>query len=182
LKQIPNLVSCFRIVLSLALLLLVEKPMFFIVVYLLCGLSDAADGYLARKLDAETVIGTKLDSFGDFIFYAVCLFLLIVFTNSANYSLIIASVIIIAVIRTVNLIITKTKFKQWNIMHTIGNKFTGIVLFTMLPIHIFADSFPHGLVIAVCMVAAISSVEEGIILLKTKKYNANKRSIVFQDK
>jgi CDP-diacylglycerol--glycerol-3-phosphate 3-phosphatidyltransferase len=177
---LPNLISCFRIVLSLALLLLVDKPVLFVIVYLLCGFSDIADGYLARRLGAETAFGAKLDSLGDFTFYAVCLFLLITSANIVNHNLIIVSVIVIATIRAVNLIITKVKFNEWSVMHTTGNKFTGFVLFTMLPIYIFVSNIPRGIIIAVCAVAALSATEESFILLKSKKYNANRRNSLLQ--
>ena len=40
--------------------------------YVLCGLSDMADGWLARKLQAESKTGAVLDSVADIVFVACC--------------------------------------------------------------------------------------------------------------
>jgi len=48
--------------------------MFFITCYLLCGISDILDGYLARKLKAQSALGSNLDTFADFIFTMVYLY------------------------------------------------------------------------------------------------------------
>lgn len=176
-KRLPNLVSCFRIVLSIAFLFLRDKPALFAVAYSLCGISDVADGYLARLLNAETTIGAKLDSMGDFFFYAAWLFILLTFAGNDDFGPIIIFVIAIAVIRVTNLAITKAKFKQWNVMHTIGNKLTGFILFLILPFYVFVDDVISWSIIAVGIIAVLSSLEENVILLKSKSYNADRRSI-----
>ena len=38
------------------------------------GLTDALDGWLARKLRCESAFGAKLDSVADLLFYAVMIF------------------------------------------------------------------------------------------------------------
>ena len=64
-EQLPNLVTAFRIVFSTVLFFISIKSAAFFAVYLLCGLSDMADGFLARKLHAESTFGSRLDSFAD---------------------------------------------------------------------------------------------------------------------
>lgn len=175
-KQLPNIISCSRIILSVMLLLLIDKPVLFAIVYFTCGISDVVDGYLARLLNAKTMLGIKLDSMGDFIFYAVLLFIMLTYINGDDSSLITTCVIIIAIIRTTNLVITKVKFKQWNVMHTIGNKLTGLALFLMFPICSFVNNMPFWSIIMVVVMAVLSSLEESVILLKSKDYEANRRS------
>lgn len=177
-KQLPNMISCIRIVLSIMLLFLINIPSIFVIIYFLCGISDVVDGYLARLLDAETMVGAKLDSLGDFTFFMVWLFILITFLHGENNIPIIICSIIVAVIRIINLIITKVKFKQWNIIHTIGNKLTGLIMFFMLPIYSFAKNIPFWSVIVIGVIAIISSLEESLILLKSKSYDANRKSIL----
>ncbi len=178
-ERLPNLISCFRIVLSVTLLLLIDKPTLFAISYFLCGISDVLDGYLARRLSVETTLGIKLDSVGDFTFYAVWLFMLLTFVNNGDGGLIVTCVIIITIIRVANLMITKAKFKQWSVMHTIGNKLTGFALFLMLPICVLTDGVQSWNIIIVSLVAALSSLEESVILLNNKTYDANKRSFFF---
>lgn len=48
-KQIPNIITIFRMIGSVALLLPKQFSTGFLLLYLLCGLSDVLDGYIARK-------------------------------------------------------------------------------------------------------------------------------------
>ena len=177
-KLLPNLLSCSRIALSVMLLFLIDKPVPFAIMYFLCGISDLIDGYLARLLNAETTLGIKLDSLGDFIFYAVWLFILLTFVKNADSGQIIICVTIVAIIRIANLVITKIKFRQWNVMHTIGNKLTGLSLFLMLPICVYTNNIPFWSMIVFGAIAALSALEESAILLKSKSYDANRRSVL----
>lgn len=179
-KRLPNLISCFRIALSIMLLFLIDKPLFFVGVYFFCGISDVSDGFIARLIGAETALGAKLDSAGDFVFFAVWLFIFLVFINDGNRSLMMTSAIAVAIIRTTNLVITKVKFEQWGIVHTVGNKLTGFVLFLMLPVCIFIGEASDWIIILTGMLAALTALEESVILLKSNIYNANKRSIFLQ--
>ena len=70
-KQIPNIITAARIALSAALIFTENFSALFYVLYFVCGMSDMADGFLAKKLDAESPFGSKLDSLADFIFVAV---------------------------------------------------------------------------------------------------------------
>lgn len=68
---IPNLLSLFRIAAAPFLLLVSyygDERLFFILLSLMI-VSDALDGYLARKLHQCSKIGTKLDSIGDLVTY-----------------------------------------------------------------------------------------------------------------
>ena len=165
-KRLPNLISCSRIALSVVLLFLIDKPVLFTIVYFLCGISDIMDGYLARSLNAKTTLGIKLDSLGDFIFYIVWLFVLLAYVDNGNSGLIIVCVVIVAIIRATNLTITRIKFKQWNVIHTIGNKLTGLVLFILLPICSIANNIPFRSIIIVSIIAFLSALEESVILKK----------------
>jgi CDP-diacylglycerol--glycerol-3-phosphate 3-phosphatidyltransferase len=177
-KRLPNVLSCSRIALSGILLFLIDKPVLFVIVYFLCGISDIMDGYLARVWGAETALGTKLDSLGDFIFYVVWLYVLFTF-GKADHSQIIICVTVVATIRIANLIITRVKFRQWNVMHTIGNRLAGLALFLMLPICMYTGNIVFWSVIVTGAIATLSALEESVILLKAKSYDANRRSAFF---
>lgn len=178
-KRLPNIISCSRIALSVLLMFLTDEPVLFIIVYFMCGISDVADGYLARLLDAQTALGAKLDSIGDFIFFAVGLYVIMTFVNVEDAGLITFIVVFVAVARTVNIVITKVKFKQWGIMHTIGNKLTGAALFLLLPICSLANAVPIWSVVVLGLTAILSSLEESAILLKSESYDVDRKSILF---
>ena len=71
LRALPNALSLLRLT-GAATLAFLPVGAGFWAVYLLCGLSDMLDGALARRLKAESELGSKLDSLGDLAFVIVC--------------------------------------------------------------------------------------------------------------
>ena len=70
-KQIPNILSAVRIILSFLLLALTKNTTLFLIVYLIIGISDVLDGGLARSLHVQSELGARLDSIGDLAFYCI---------------------------------------------------------------------------------------------------------------
>jgi CDP-diacylglycerol--glycerol-3-phosphate 3-phosphatidyltransferase len=72
LSTLPNLLSCCRIVMAPVLLVLAAtgRPGLFLLIVMAAFITDAADGAIARRIDRETRLGAKLDSWGDFGIYA----------------------------------------------------------------------------------------------------------------
>ena len=68
-----NVITGIRILVSAAFLLCpVFSPIFY-AMYLIAGLSDMADGIVARKTNSVSEFGSRFDSIADFVFVAVCL-------------------------------------------------------------------------------------------------------------
>ena len=72
LEHLPNIMSSLRIVGAVALLLCDVVGTTFWALYALCGISDIADGWMARKLKCVTRTGALLDSVADICFVACC--------------------------------------------------------------------------------------------------------------
>ena len=70
--QLPNNITLLRITGSLGLLLCDVTSVVFWLIHGLCGISDIADGWLARKLKCVTKTGALLDSVADICFVACC--------------------------------------------------------------------------------------------------------------
>ena len=68
--MIANIITVSRIFLSLCLFVLSPSSVPFAVLYLLCGVTDVLDGFVARKLHTESEKGGMLDSTAD-LFFAV---------------------------------------------------------------------------------------------------------------
>ena len=70
-KNIPNLLSSFRVIIAPFLLVIAwqELPNLFLAILAVSLLSDALDGFLARRLGVTSKTGAKLDSWGDFATY-----------------------------------------------------------------------------------------------------------------
>ena len=67
-KRIPDLLSMSRIVLCLPLLIVDAMTIPFWVIYLIAGLTDMLDGFLARRWGVESKFGGRLDILADFVF------------------------------------------------------------------------------------------------------------------
>jgi len=67
LLTIPNIITLYRLVIDPVILwfIIADKEILFSVFLIINLLSDALDGFLARKLKQETEIGAKLDGFAD---------------------------------------------------------------------------------------------------------------------
>jgi len=76
-KHLPNILSSLRIVGAVALLSSDVSSILFGVLYIVCGISDIADGWLARKLKCVTGTGALLDSVADICFVACCVWKLL---------------------------------------------------------------------------------------------------------
>ena len=71
--MMANAITGLRILMSVVLLLSPVFSPFFYALYLIAGLSDMADGIIARKTNTVSEFGSRFDSIADFVFVAVCL-------------------------------------------------------------------------------------------------------------
>ena len=124
-----NIITCIRIVCSIALLFCpVFSPAFY-VLYITAGVSDMIDGTVARKTRTVSAFGSKLDTAADFVLVVVCLIRLIPVIHVPIWLTV--WIIVIAVIRAVNLISGYVIRKETVVLHTAMNKATGILLFVL---------------------------------------------------
>lgn len=95
--SLPNLLTLARIAVLpvICLLMYAHIPVFAVVLYIICALTDFFDGYLARKLNAVSDFGTFLDPIADKIFVAVILLVLVDIGTVAGYWIIPVIVILV---------------------------------------------------------------------------------------
>jgi len=79
--NLPNLISFIRLLMAPVLFYLAytQQPYWFIGVLLFAEFTDVLDGFLARRLNQITTMGSHLDSWGDFVIYstiAICAWIL----------------------------------------------------------------------------------------------------------
>ena len=156
-KQIANIVSSSRILLSITLLFCPVLSACFCGIYLLCGFSDMIDGTIARKTNAVSEFGARLDTTSDFIFFAVTLIKLLPAIHIPKW--IWVWIVIIAIIKIFNVILGFAYKKKLISFHTVMNKITGMLLF-LLPLALQFIEIKYSL-IAVCIIATISAIQEG---------------------
>ena len=159
---LPNIITLLRIVGSLGLLLCDVSGVAFWFVYALCGSSDIADGWLARRLKCVTKTGALLDSVADICFVACLCPLLLPILDLPQWLWLWAGVIVI--IKVVNQISALVKYGRCTFPHTLANKATGFLLFIAVPMT-FVSVVP---IIIVAVVATLAAIQEGHYI-RTKK-------------
>ena len=163
-KHLPNAITALRFLGAVCLLFFdVGSPVFW-AIYFVCGLSDMADGYLARKLRCESKAGAVLDSLADLVFVACCCWQLIPVLAFPEWLWIWAGAIV--AIKIINQISALVMYKKFQFPHTVANKVTGFLLFLGVPLAVFLESVVPMVVIAV--VATFAAVQEGHFI-RTKK-------------
>ena len=161
-KHIPNIITAFRFLGATSLLFCNPAGVAFWVIYGLCGISDMLDGYLARKLNAESNTGAVLDSVADIFLVACCAIRLIPVVQIPTWLWIwAASIVTVKLINQVSALIV---YRHLIFPHTMANKLTGLLLFLTVPT-VFWSIVPVAIVAGV---ATFASVQEGHFI-KTRK-------------
>ena len=146
-------------------ILLLFFPVFssaFYILYLFCGFTDMIDGTIARKTNADSTFGARLDTVADFVFVTVSLIKFLPFLDIPKWLWIWMAVI--AVIRIGNMIFGWVFSRKVIALHTILNKLTGFLLF-LLPLSLHVIELKYSAVV-VCAVATVSAVQEGWLMKK----------------
>ena len=163
--MIANIITGFRVLISIALLFCpVFSPVFY-VLYLIAGLSDMIDGTIARRMNTVSEFGARFDTAADFVFVVVCLikFLPVISIPAWLY----VWIVLIALIKIIIIISGYVVQKKLVAVHSVMNKMTGVLLF-ILPL-----TFPivplKYLAIPVCAVATIAAVQEGHYIRTVEK-------------
>ena len=161
-KHFANIITSLRIIGSIALLFFSFPSQTFYGIYLFCGLSDMIDGALARKLNAVSSFGSKLDTIADIIFMAVCVVKILPMINLSIWLWI--WIILIAIIKVFNIVLGFTHKKKFENLHTVLNKITGLLLF-LLPITLkFIE--PTYSFATVCTIATFAATQESYYIIK----------------
>ena len=164
-KHIANILTCCRILGSILLLFFPAFSPGFFIVYIFCGLSDMFDGMIARKMNAVSSFGSKMDTIADFIFMAVCSVKLLPIINIPAWLWI--WIAVIAIIKLTNIVLGFVCRKKLVDLHTVLNKTTGFLLF-LLP---FTLQFiePKYSFAVVCTIATIAAIQQGYYIIKNNR-------------
>lgn len=178
---LPNLLSILRILFAV-FLLFAGNPVGFATCYLICGISDVLDGWVARRWRLESRLGAKLDSLGDLVFWTVIFHLVYSRCPHLLEGWIPFFISGVVLVRAVNAVITRLRFRQWGMLHTWGNKVTGLLLYLLLPVYILLQNVPVGIAAVLLATAYLSAAEEMVILLMAKQYHPDRKSLFIQEK
>lgn len=165
-KQIANIITSCRILLSITLLFCNVFSVCFYGIYLLCGFTDMVDGTIARKTNSVSEFGARLDTIADFIFFVVSFIKLFPIIYIPKWILV--WIVVIAIIKICNVILGFIYTKKLISLHTVMNKITGLLLFFLPPSLQFVE-LKYSL-IAVCIVATFSAIQEGYYIRTGREF------------
>ena len=132
-----------------------SKP--FYVLYLTVGLTDMADGWIARKTGTVSEWGSRLDTAADLVFVAAGLIKLLPVMELPGFIWIWTA--LIAAIKGVNVLSGFVVQKRFVVLHTALNRITGALLFAF-PLTIpLVNPRVSGSV--VCLAATLAVIQEG---------------------
>ncbi|MBL8497561.1 CDP-alcohol phosphatidyltransferase family protein [Nitrosomonas sp. JL21] len=158
--NLPNFISLIRICLAplLFYFALTQQPDWFIIVLVGAIFTDVLDGFLARILNQITSIGSRLDSWGDFIIYstmAICAWILWpdILLRKLPYFIVITLSFTLPVLVGFIKFHTVISYHTWSVKIAVVITVLGyILLFTGLV------DWPFRLAAAFCVYAAIEEI------------------------
>ena len=139
----------------------------FYVFYVIGGLSDALDGWTARRLGEVSDFGARLDTVADISFFGVVL--IKVLCNFHFPVWIVLWVIGIAVLRILSIMVGFFSSHKLISEHSMMNRISGLLLF-LIPLCIGNTPWQTvaALAIITCVVSTIASAQELYFILKGK--------------
>lgn len=179
LRHLPNVLSASRIfAFPLAIWLIFnDRPNTWFILTLACLATDGLDGFLARKLNAITSVGAKLDSFGDMAMYisvisAVFTWKWELFKETP------ALMAVYLVSLGLTYLIAILKFRKVAALHLYSTKASGLML-TVFVIILFTMGFSLPLYIAAMGIGILASLEEVLVLFVLNTPDSDVGSLFF---
>ena len=155
-----NIITGFRVLISIALLFCpVFSPVFY-TLYLITGVSDMIDGTIARRTNTVSGFGARFDTAADFVFVVVCMIKLLPVVSMPIWLWV--WIVMIALTKIVNIISGYIVQRKLVAVHSVMNKVTGVLLF-ILPLTLSIIPLTYS-AIPVCAVATFSAVQEGYFI------------------
>ena len=159
-KRIPDLLSMSRIVLCLPLLMVDAMTVPFWVLYVIAGLTDILDGFLARRWGVESKLGARLDSLADFVFVLTVGYKFFPLLKlPATLWMMIG---LIALIKVANAISSYMVKRRIEFLHTRANKLTGFFLF--IGMMAIGQSYFVPVAWMIACIALFAAIQEGHII------------------
>ena len=177
-KALPNIITSIRIIGAIGIIFIRPFTLAFFLVYGICGVTDALDGFVARKFNLTSKFGSILDSVSDLVFLGVMGFkilpVLIELLPIWNWVMILVPI----GLQTIAYIICAIKFKKFSAIHTYANKIMSAAIF-FYPFSFigFIPAIYETYVGVFGTVALYASIEINIIHLIAKQYDDRNKSM-----
>ena len=160
------MVTSLRIVCSVLILLCPAFSVCFYILYLLCGFTDMVDGAIARKNNAVSEFGARLDTIADIAFITASLIKLLPLIHIPGWLWM--WIAVISIIKIGNVVCGFICTKKIISLHTLLNRITGLLLF-LLPLTLSLIGWELGLMI-VCPIATLAAIQESYYIVAGHKF------------
>ena len=161
--NLPNGITAARMAGTAALLLVQPLTLGVYILYTLTGLTDALDGWIARKTGTASDFGARLDSAADLLFYGVVLWKLFPILYERMPTQIWYAVGGVLLLRLLGYAVAAVRYRRFAALHTGLNKLTGLCVFSIAYLLDSPALVPAGCLI--CLLAAIAAGQELLLHL-----------------
>ena len=157
-----NFITGIRVLCSIALLFCPALSTSFYVLYIIAGLTDIVDGWVARLTNTVSELGAKWDTIADCVFVAACLIKLTPVLDIPSW--ICFWIGLIACLKLFNIVYGYLVHKRFVAIHSVINKATGFLLFLFpLTLNFIEQKYSA---IVLCLVATCAAIHE-LLEIKT---------------
>ncbi|MDR3263489.1 MAG: CDP-alcohol phosphatidyltransferase family protein [Clostridiales bacterium] len=191
LRNLPNFLSWLRLILSVTgvLIGLIHQDYIrwiFVAIFVICIISDIADGKIARHFKICTDFGSKIDGIADlaltgavFIYAAFELKVLSPDKGDINLPIVLILFGVFIAIKAAAGIVTRQKFGKVNFMHTILMKITGGSLMACALVFIIFNRSYMWVIWVLAVIILLAFVEELVIVIYYKDYDVDRKGFLF---
>lgn len=168
-KNIANYVTSVRILGAVALFFVEPLSVGFFVIFGICGLSDALDGFIARTLRITSAFGSKLDSVADLTFYSAMMIRLLGEIHAKLYEGLWIFLFVILAVRIAVYLISAIKFNRFSSLHTILNKATGAGMFILPFVLLGSATLLNIYGTVLCIIGITAALQELVYYITLKE-------------
>jgi len=195
-KQLPNIISCFRIAGAFSLLFLTKKsweveitlhivnktfsnvPIVWIIAYLLLLCTDKLDGTLARRLKAESALGAALDSLGDVVVLvmgATLCFVRFVGDNLKPWQfwLYVGMMTLTVLNKVLVFVLASIYHGKGNMVHTYFQKAFAAGCYVAIFFWAFLRTIPEWSIYSLLLINIYATIDECLYCIRTAEYNVD---------
>lgn len=173
----PNCITALRIVGTFVMFFTKVFTNEFYIVYTLCGITDALDGFVARMTKQTSEFGAKLDSVADLLFYGTMLFKILPEMLNAMPNAMPVMIASLVALRVCSYLIAAFRYRKFASLHTYMNKLSGFSCF-LLPYLIWMN-VPQNVVYSIVYgIAVVAGLEELLIHSSAQNYTRGNRTVI----
>lgn len=175
-NNIPNALSVFRLlgVPGLFYLAQLETLHYFLAWYIILGLTDWLDGFLARRWNLSSEFGASLDSVADLAYYiSTAYFMMTFFPNYVEPNL--PYLYIFFILLGSSMLVSWIKCRRFVMLHTHLTRFNGILVFLVMVLSFWTNTTLA--ITAVIVIYVIAFTEIVLIFLRFGDVPSDTRSI-----